>query len=183
MSAIIESEDYEDKYPLHEACKMCLVEDVREMVKSVDVNRKDDEGDTPLHKSAMYDTDTTIMKLLIEHGADVNATNDFQETPLHSAIGYMELINEDVNIIMRTRRGIFDLLIDNGANVNARNAEGMTPLHYICKVNVWKYILYFIDKGADLNVKDNEGNTALQYFKDANGSKRRVKYLQNLGAE
>jgi len=49
----------------------------------VDVNEKDDSGETALH----YAATEKVADLLISKGAQVNATNDFGETPLDQAEG------------------------------------------------------------------------------------------------
>ena len=58
----------------------------------------------------------SIMRLLIEHGADVNAQDETQSTPLHLA----------------SYSGIPDLvllLIEHGADINGRDRSQRTPLH------------------------------------------------------
>jgi len=67
-----------------------LLQLVNEMGQ-LDVNRKDDQGNTLLHKVCAHDSNHSDgaaketyrkVKLLLENGADVNATNDADETPM-----------------------------------------------------------------------------------------------------
>ena len=49
-----------------------------------DVNKKDDNGKTPLHYAAAYGY-LEICELLIKNGAHINAKNRWGETPLQIA--------------------------------------------------------------------------------------------------
>lgn len=51
----------------------------------VDINAKDDQGNTPLHNAAMKTNNTEILKYLIANGADVKSTTEFGETALDLA--------------------------------------------------------------------------------------------------
>ena len=91
----------------------------------MDVNTKDDDGDTPLIHAAsmMYRAENKeIVELLITKGADVNAENFFC-TSMHyaAALG---------------RKEIVELLIANGANVNPKaGGEAGTPLDFAMERN------------------------------------------------
>jgi ankyrin repeat protein len=61
-------------------------------------------------------TDTEVIALLANSGADISASNSAHITPLHVAT-------------MRGHRDALKLLIGLGANVNASSAGGFTPLH------------------------------------------------------
>jgi hypothetical protein len=91
----------------------------------MDVNTKDDDGDTPLIHAAsmMYRAENKeIVELLITKGADVNAENFFC-TSMHYAAhsGHKEIV---------------ELLIANGANVNPKaGGEAGTPLDFAMERN------------------------------------------------
>ena len=108
--------------------------------KGADVNVRDAQGDTPLHKS----DNTKLAKLLIENGADIKLRNNKGNTALHEAVAKNNI---------KTAQ----LLIDKGVNVNVRNNFGQTPLH---KVKYRKEIAkLLIEKGADVKARDNKGQT------------------------
>ncbi len=82
-----ETEPDPDHIPgtIHEAAERGDTEAVEQYLQSgVDVNVKDDFGQTPLHMAA-YEGHTETARLLLENGADVNARDDFGFTPLHEA--------------------------------------------------------------------------------------------------
>ena len=91
----------------------------------------------------------TIVKSLIEAGADVNAKNLFLDTPLH------EFLNKN-------DQEIASFLIENGADVNAKDEHGTTPL-YIVAVNGWiEMAQKLIEAGAKVDEPSFEGLTPLQ---------------------
>jgi len=86
--------------------------------QGIDVNGKDETGDTPLHYTARLakDAGKDVCELLIANGASINATNKVGWTPLHTAVesGNLEVAR---------------LLITDGADVNARDSSGRVPLY------------------------------------------------------
>eukprot|EP01118_Nematostelium_gracile_P016970 TRINITY_DN7126_c0_g1_i1.p1 TRINITY_DN7126_c0_g1~~TRINITY_DN7126_c0_g1_i1.p1 ORF type:complete len:445 (-),score=75.85 TRINITY_DN7126_c0_g1_i1:134-1384(-) len=78
--------------PLHYFCKKFRQpnsEDIGEMLisRGADVNRRNKNGETPLHKAILNGSLRLMMvKMLIAHKADVNATSDRGETALHYAV-------------------------------------------------------------------------------------------------
>lgn len=74
----------------------------------VDVNEKNDEGNTPLHNLDILPYD--VVQLLINNGANVNTENEVGETPIFKTQSY----------------DIVKLLIDNGAKINVKNKYGDT---------------------------------------------------------
>ncbi|MBT5738316.1 MAG: hypothetical protein HOI29_07080 [Planctomycetes bacterium] len=124
---------------------------------------------------------TSMVELLMEHGADVNPSGGF--TPLMGAArgSQVELIEwllkegADPNAVNRngwtalmeaaelenTDGEIIAMLIEAGAKVNARCAEGKTAL--MCAL-MWAQpatIRQLLDLGADVRMKDEDGSTAL----------------------
>ena len=61
------------------------IDKIKELLYSgVDVNIKDNYGETPLYYASTYGQ-LQIVKLIIEYGADVNAKDNDGDTPLYWA--------------------------------------------------------------------------------------------------
>lgn len=109
-----------------------------------DVNNADTEGNTPIHKSIIFDRFETT-QLLIANGADVNKQNNFLMTPLHLASLGWQL--ETVK-----------LLIENGAlqSINVQNHFGKTPLQLSLENENLAISKYLIENGAKIYKKYSE---------------------------
>jgi len=79
------------------------------------INDKDLDGKTPLNCATEYNVDPTIIKFLLDKGADVNQPDLFNETPLHYAVAHEELVT------MR-------MLLQAGALQDFKNDGLQTPL-------------------------------------------------------
>ena len=87
--------------------------------------------------------DSSIIKLLLEHGAKVDNGNISDDTPLYVAAG-----NGNIEGMK--------LLLSYGANVNAANSYKRTPLHAAVDRNQGEGITFLIDHGAIVNVADEK---------------------------
>ena len=93
--------------------------------KGAEVNARDNDGYTPLHRAVSdhsYRDKRELVELLLVNGADINVKNNEGLTPLHTAItfcGGKEKCD---------KKEMFDLLIGKGADINAKNKAGQTPL-------------------------------------------------------
>jgi len=113
----------------------------------VDVEAKNEYGNTPLHR-ASYDNQIKTAKLLIDRGADVKAKDNNGQTPLHwaSIENYIELA---------------ELLLDRGADVKAKDDDGETPLHWASYNNHIEIAKLLLGAGADVDAKGDDGHTPL----------------------
>ena len=83
-----------------------------------DVNARDKDGDTPLHRAAGSRNDSPeIVDALIRHGAEINAKNENGRTPLHETV--VARFNE-------TNYYIVDALLDSGADAKIKDRDGKT---------------------------------------------------------
>ena len=87
------------------------------LAAGTDVNAKNQNGYTPLHK-AVDDGHKEIVELLITEGADVNAKEGGGGTPLHHAVLFVG------------DKELAELLTAKGADVNAKDNDGDTPLDW-----------------------------------------------------
>jgi hypothetical protein len=105
--------------PLHAAAISGNFEAVRILIEydPADINARDEGGSTPLlwASGSRYFEDGSVVRLLLEHGADTNVQNQIGRTPLHRAsmIGALEVVR---------------LLLEHGADVEAKNNVGETAL-------------------------------------------------------
>ena len=144
------------------------------LMHGADVNVRDLDGWTPLHRTVVYalaknyaaaqnfaaaENTAILAKLLINHGADVNAKINTKGhlagyTPLHLAAQY-------------NTAEVAKLLIDGGADVHAKTEgeryyTGYTPLHWAARRKKSTEIArMLIVKGADVNAKAKHGWTPL----------------------
>ena len=131
------------------------VEDVERLINcGADVDAKNNEGKTPLHRAAhrgwygLLSGADQSAKILIDSGADVNSRDNSGATPLFYAAW-----SNAVGMVTR--------LIESGANVNATSNNGGTALHRAAKRNADEAAELLIESGANVNAKDNNRNTPL----------------------
>ena len=153
--------------------------------EGVDVNEKNEVGDTLLHIATGYN-DYKIVRLLIENGANINAKDGHDQTPLHVAckvnhgwgdnsLKLLKLLisagaevnakNGDGNTSLHVVAGNYNekivrFLIENGANVDAKNENDEIPLHWAANIDIAKIL---IAKGADVNAQNKEGKTPFDF--------------------
>ena len=116
-----QSEDFETQLDL---IKMLLK-------KGANVNEKDKNGVSPLHRAVRFRS-PKVVEFLIKKGADIDyADKRNASTPLHKAV---------VNSGAPSTKGkgkeaieIIKILLDNGANPNLKNKKGKLPIDYVKK--------------------------------------------------
>lgn len=115
----------------------------------INVNKRDAEGNTPLHYACLKGF-RDIVNMLLEHDADVSVANNCAETPLHVAArsGNKEIIGK---------------LIQYGADQDATDKDGRTPLICLLDNKRTDAALFLIEQGADTEMADNTGHKAIDY--------------------
>lgn len=95
-----------------------MMEDLQEYIaNSGDINAKDNDGITQLHIAAANGY-VSVVKYLVEHGADVDSRDCDYWTPLHGAACWGTLQHAKV----------IELLVQAGADINAKTLNGEAPL-------------------------------------------------------
>lgn len=107
-----------------------------------------DDGD--LIYAIIYCT-ITVVRILLNRGANVNAVNE-RGTPALAIAAY------------NGRLRIVQALVKRGADVNQRDSDGSTALHLAISAR-WEMVpdicLFLLNRGADVNAADSNGNTPL----------------------
>jgi ankyrin repeat protein len=145
-----------------------------------DTERKDEEGQTALHKASSFGNSTACKALLAAH-ANVDSRDNGDCTPLilASACGHVEtqriLIEAHADVEATAANGYSALrwaarsrqiasikvLVQCGANVNATNPDGHTALHLAAGGGYLDVIQVLLDAGANEGALENHaGMTA-----------------------
>lgn len=166
---------YWHNYPLNLACELCSLESVR-LLLDAGASVHGEGGHTALHEAAVRG-DISIMKLLLDRGADINAPGSTYGTPLKGAIQsrdaavvqFMLDRGADINGCGSTRshpvdQAIFggncraaDKLLEMGAKFSGEalaEALGHSSKEYLVPV--------LLRKGADPNTEDKGYGNVLQ---------------------
>ncbi|TFH51350.1 MAG: hypothetical protein E4G89_02150, partial [Methanothrix sp.] len=135
---------------IHTAAFVGNVEKIRSFMKgNIDINTKDDDGQTPLFK-AVYGGHINAVRFLVDNGANVNEKDNRNNISLHNAVWFQN--NE-----------IAKLLIDRGADVQAIGNFGFTPLHWAGMVSNKEMAELLLAKGVDVDAKAEDGRTHLDF--------------------
>ena len=160
--------------PLHLAAKgdLCKRDEVHceflfsfLLYNSADANALNDEGNSPLHIVISRALDHTLVRMLLEFGADPALMNSEGATALHFAV---VALNRD------PRPEILRALLDSGMDVDIRSGpatgfqdEGLglaTPLHWAvfhARFDV-EFLKLLVRQGADLQATNQLGETPCQ---------------------
>ncbi|GAB0097965.1 Protein fem-1 homolog CG6966 [Sergentomyia squamirostris] len=105
------------------------------------------EGAPPLWCAAAAGH-TSIIRLLVKHGANVNSTTRTNSTPLRAACfdGHFEIVK---------------YLVSYGADIEVANRHGHTCLMIACYKGHFKIAQYLLSLKANVNRRSVKGNTAL----------------------
>jgi ankyrin repeat protein len=108
---------------------------------------------TPLMRAA-YSADVTLVRLLLDHGANPLVRNSDNETPLLAAAGYGWIDGYSQGRSNLERLETIKVLVERGADVNWACNHGITPLMVAANFGVTDIIQYLVDQGADLAAHD-----------------------------
>jgi uncharacterized protein len=119
-------------------------------------------GQTPFLTAALSG-DVTVMRLLLEYGADPHIPTFAGTTPLMAAAGINWVVDqtydEGPNALLDAVKMCWEL----GMDVNAVNSMGLTAVMGAANRGSDAIIQFLAEKGARLDVKDKEGRTPLTW--------------------
>ncbi|XP_046848108.1 transient receptor potential cation channel subfamily A member 1-like [Xenia sp. Carnegie-2017] len=161
-----------DGYLIHAACKKGMEKslfrfmDVMRHLDLLQLNRKDKQGFTPIHKAAINnhsdENSQSALVLAAERGhvrvveellklkADFTIRDDSNRTVLHYAIAYPETLR-----ILLKKKDLVPLLI------NEKEIDGYTPIHNAALKGFLESVRILLEYNADLNVFTNTSRSPL----------------------
>ncbi|OKL57209.1 hypothetical protein UA08_07363 [Talaromyces atroroseus] len=125
-------------------------------------------GRPVLHR-AVHAGNETVIRLLIDRGADINKCDEYGRSVLHVATenGYASIVR---------------LLADHKIDVNAQDIQGRTALFHAVQSGNEEIVELLLSASIDLNCRDLHGNTALHLAVDG-GSESLINLLLSHGAD
>uniref|UniRef100_A0ABD2VUU8 Uncharacterized protein n=1 Tax=Trichogramma kaykai TaxID=54128 RepID=A0ABD2VUU8_9HYME len=142
-----------DETPLHVICKSYFDDSVAKLFfeinedldKSVRVDARDKQGNTPLHSLLLGCGNKKTMELLLRRGADPNLANAEGQTPLHVLCQmYQELDGELAKFFFEVNREIGQTV-----QIDLRDKLGRTPLQLAVASFLPRVVDVLLDWGAD----------------------------------
>ena len=111
--------------------------------------RRNEHGETPLHRAAVSNYEAAGVTALLDAGADIEARDRWGRTPLHHTAG-----------AGWHSPGVITALLDAGADIKARDGNGQTPLHKAAAIDTKPAgITALLVAGADPKARDADGMT------------------------
>ena len=127
-----------------------------------DLSWVDVTGQTPFLRAALAG-DTTVMRLLLAHGADPNIATFEGTTPLMAAAGVNWTVAQTYTESPQALLDAIQICLDHGADVNAVNSMGVTAMIGAANRGSNDIIRFLHSKGARLDVVDKQGRSPLRW--------------------
>ena len=128
----------------------------------VSANWANFDGQTPFLRAALSG-DVTLMRLLLEHGADPNLGTNDGATPLMAAAGVNWVVAQTYSRSDKEYLEAATLCLERGNDVNAVNSQGFTAMHGAANRGFDAMIKLLAEHGAKLDVKDKQGRTPMTF--------------------
>lgn len=131
-----------------------------------DIKFRQKDGYMPLHHCCRYDTDVSIVKFFLEHGADENAQTALGHTPLMIAT-------------FDKRTALAEFLIDSRAKLDIQGKDGGCALYYAVMSGDHRIVHCLLNIGANYLLKTNNGETILHTLAQKNGDNEMIRCLES----
>ena len=119
------------------------------------------DGATPLMRAAKQD-DVSVMRMLLDGGADVNLATKRGMSPLMFAASRAGgARSPSAPGVDQDPAKAVVLCLDRGAHIDAADETGQTALHYAASLAGEDVVRLLAERGADLFAKDRQGRTPL----------------------
>src|SRR5690606_15613137 len=115
-------------------------------------------GQTPFLRAALAG-DVTVMRLLLDHGADPRIPTFEGTTPLMAAAGVNWVVNQTFDEGPDALLEAVKMCVELGSDVNAVNSMGLRAIHGAANRGSNAIIEFLAANGARLDVADNVGRT------------------------
>ncbi|KAL5093271.1 hypothetical protein Trisim1_011074 [Trichoderma cf. simile WF8] len=176
MYSLLDDEDLDFQHDTSEVTDVIgdpREEDIRQSVSGLDLEDKDEEGMTKLHRAAQAG-DRDLVESLINEGANLSSRDNSGRT----ALWYAPLNR------FQSVHAVFQLLLDAGgkAILNLGDDNGQTLMHHYAELDSEEAIKILIDLGADISVTDKSGFSPFLWAVVA-GSEAVVIQLLRAGAD
>lgn len=192
--------DVKGRTVLHAAVLSEMQDIVRPIIGKIDINVKDDDGDTPLI-AAVSIYSIAMAEILLQNGTDVDMSNNNMISPLHVAcgedertamvmllLGYgadIDIRDENKNTplhlaVVNNGTDVIDVLLKNNAS-SIFNSSGCMPIHLAAENGHTSAIRLLLDSGIDIDTRTENGHTSL-YIAIVNDQLETVKYLLDRGS-
>jgi ankyrin repeat protein len=119
-------------------------------------------GQTPFLTASLAG-DLTVMRLLLEYGADPYLPTFGGTTALMAAAGINWVVDQTYDEGPQALLEAVTLCWELGMDVNAVNSMGLTAVHGAANRGSDDIIRFLVEKGARLDLKDNEDRTPLTW--------------------
>lgn len=127
-----------------------------------DLSWVDFTGQTPFLRAALSG-DVTVMKLLLDHGADPNIPTFAGSTALMAAAGINWMGGQTYTESKESLMEAVKICLDHGADVNAENTMGLRAIFGAVNRGSDDIVQLLVDKGAEIDLKDKQGRTLMNW--------------------
>ena len=136
---------------------------------SVDVNRPQSDGTTPLHWAA-YEVDEELVQRLLKKGAKPNVLNRYGASPLAEAVRVAGV-------------RLVGILLEAGADANVSNEDGQTPLMLAARTGSVAVAELLVRHGADVNRRERFHDQSAVMWAAGENHPEMVAFLVSKGAD